>query len=153
MKSIMGAFNQCGLKTEISGKVQRKIWEKLFLNASASALTAILQTRLGFVADNRHAWQLAGELIREAVAVANAEGMAFEPEVIMDDVHRVLEKAKDGYTSIYADIRDGRKTEADFISGAVVAASKRNHVSAPCHEFVLGLIHAMEDKGQSVNDE
>jgi 2-dehydropantoate 2-reductase len=153
LKSIMETFNRCGFETEISKKVQRNIWGKLFLNASASVLTAILQTKLGFVVDNRHAWKLAGQLIREAVAVSNAEGMAFEQEFILDEVHKVVEKAKDGYTSIYADIRDGRKTEVDFISGAVVAASKRNHVAAPCHEFVVGLIHAIEDKGHPVNNE
>ena len=62
-------------------------------------------------------------------------------------VRRLLERAKNGYASIYADIRDGRKTEVDMISGAVVSASRRNHVPAPSHEFVVGLIHAMEDKG------
>lgn len=153
LKSIAKTFNRCGFETEISENIQRNIWEKLFLNASASVLTAILQTKLGFVIENRHAWQLAGQLIRESVAIANAEGMAFEQDKIMDDIHRVLEKAKDGYTSIYADIRNGRKTEVDSISGAVVAAGKRNHVSAPCHEFVVGLIHAMEDKERPVNNE
>jgi 2-dehydropantoate 2-reductase len=149
LKPIAGTFNRCGFETEISGNIQRKIWEKLFLNASASVLTAILQTKLGFVIENEHAWRLAGQLIREAVAVANAEGLAFEHDRILDAVRTAVEKAKDGYTSIYADIRDGRKTEVDSISGAVVAAGRRNHVPAPGHEFVVELIHAMEDTGRT----
>ena len=30
LKSIVETFNRCGFETEISGKIQRKIWEKLF---------------------------------------------------------------------------------------------------------------------------
>ncbi len=151
LKSIEKTFNQCGFETEISGNIQRKIWEKLFINTSASVLTAILQSKLGFLLESGHAWRLAEQLIREAVAAANGEGMGFEEEKVIDELHRLLEQAKEGYTSIYADIRDGRKTEVDTISGAVVSAGKRNNVPAPCHEFVVGLIHAMEDKAHTYN--
>jgi len=146
LKGIQDAFNRCNLETEIVDDIQRKIWEKLFTNVSASVLTAILQTQLGFLIQSKHAWLLTEQLIKEAVAVANGEGMAFEEEKIGNQVHRLLENASDGYTSIYADIRDGRKTEVDTINGAIVLAGKRNHVPTPSHEFVVGLIHAMEDK-------
>jgi len=152
IRRIAETFNNCGIETEISDNIQTKIWEKLFVNVSASALTAILQSKLGFLLENEHAWRLTRQLIREAVAVANAEGMEFEEEKVIDGLHELLEQAKDGYTSIYADIRDGRKTEVDTISGFVVAASKRNHVPAPSHEFVVSLIHAMEAKYTGASD-
>lgn len=146
MKVIEETFNKCGFETEITNNIQEKIWEKLFVNVSASALTAILQSNLGFLVDSNHAWGLTKQLIKEAVAVANGDGMTFNEEQIIESVHNLLENAKEGYTSIYADIRDGRKTEVDTISGAVVAASRRNNVPAPSHEFVVELIHALEDK-------
>ena len=146
LTSIADTFNRCGIETEVSENIQRKIWEKLFVNVSASALTAILQVKLGFLIRSEHAWSLTRQLIREAVAVANGDGMGFEEENIIDGVHKLLDQSRDGYTSIYADIRDGRKTEVDTISGAVVAASKRNRVPAPSHEFVVGLIHTLEDR-------
>jgi len=146
LKFIEEAFNRCGLETEIADNIQTKIWEKLFVNVSASALTAVLQTKLGFLIENKHAWLLTTQLIKEAVAVANGDGMGFEEEDVLNEVHKLIENARDGYTSIHADIRDGRKTEVDTISGAVVAASKRNHVPAFSHEFMVGLIHALEDR-------
>jgi 2-dehydropantoate 2-reductase len=146
LTGIQNAFNRCGLETKISDDIKKQIWEKLFVNASASVLTAILQTDLGFLLKSRPAWHLTEKLIREAVAVANADCMGFEEEEVIDAVRRLLENARDGYTSIYADIRDGRRTEVDSISGAVVAASRRNKVPALGHKFVVALIHAMEDK-------
>ena len=146
LKGIQEAFNRCGLETQISDNIQKKIWEKLFVNASASVLTAILQTNLGFLLDSGPAWHLTETLIKEAVAVANGDGMDFEEEKVRADVRGLLENAKYGYTSIYADIRDGRRTEVDTISGAVVAAGRLNKVPAQGHELVVALIHAMEDK-------
>jgi 2-dehydropantoate 2-reductase len=152
LKPIEDTFNRCGFETEISDSIQRKVWEKLFVNATASALTAILQTKLGFLIESEHAWILTAQLIKEAVAVANGDGMGFDEEKIMGDIHKLLERARDGYTSIYTDIRDGRRTEVDAINGAVVSASKRNHVPATSHEFVVGLIHALEKRGQELKN-
>jgi 2-dehydropantoate 2-reductase len=146
LKGIQEAFNRCGLETHVTDNIRKKVWEKLFVNACASALTAIFQTQLGFLIRSEHAWRLTVRLIDEAVAAANKEGMGFEPEVIKAQVRKLLENASSGYTSIYADIRDGRKTEVDTISGAVVAAGRRNQVPTPGHEFVVWLIHAMEEK-------
>ncbi len=146
LKPIQETFANCGFSTEISENIQRKIWEKLFVNSSASALTAILQTSLGYIVENGHAWQLARQLIREAVAVANGDGLGFVEEKVLEDLRQLLERAKSGYTSIYADIREKRKTEVDTISGAVVTASRRNGAPAPSHEFVVQLIHALEER-------
>ncbi|MFR4441175.1 MAG: ketopantoate reductase family protein, partial [Hungatella sp.] len=44
------------------------------------------------------------------------------------------------------ELRDGRRTEVDAISGAVVRAARKYHVEVPGHEFVVNLIHALEKK-------
>jgi 2-dehydropantoate 2-reductase len=146
LKPVGEVFTRCGFETEISDNIRRKIWEKLFVNTSASALTAILQTNLGFIVENRHAWSLARQLVAEAVAVANREQMGFEEETVLQELETLIKRAASGYASIYADIRDGRKTEVDTISGAVVEAGRRMNMQTPRHDFVVGLIHSMEER-------
>jgi 2-dehydropantoate 2-reductase len=143
---IAEVFRKCGLDTEVSGDIKKQIWKKLFLNASASVLTAILQVKLGYIVENSHAWLLAGRLIEEAVAVAKADGQEFDADQAISDVRAVLFNARDGYTSIYADIRNGVRTEVDTISGSIVRAAHRLGIPVPCHEFALQLIHALEEK-------
>jgi 2-dehydropantoate 2-reductase len=146
LKPIAEEFTLCGFRTEIADNIQKKIWEKLFVNASASALAAVFQTRLGFLLESAAAWTLTEALIREAVAVAKGDDIEFEEDKVIQNVRSLVENAKQGITSICTDIRDGRKTEVDTISGSVTAAGRRNHVPAPLHEFMVQLIHAMEDK-------
>lgn len=139
-------FTSCGLEAVVAGNIQELIWHKLFTNVSVSALTGVLQMKMGYMLDDPHAWTLCETLIREAVAVAEGEGLHFDPEAIIAEIRALLVSSHDGYTSIYADLRDGRRTEVDTISGAVVRASERNGVPAPSHKFIVEMVHAMEDR-------
>ena len=55
-----------------------------------------------------------------------------------------LKNAPNGLTSIYADLKNKRKTEVDYISGAVVNAAIRNNIKAPSQEMIVRMVHAME---------
>lgn len=146
LEPIAEVFRNCGFYTVVSSNVRKQIWKKLFLNASASALTAILQVKLGYIVENAHAWFLAKRLIEEAVTVANADKQNFDADQVIAEVRGILVKARDGYTSIYADIRNGVHTEVDTISGFIVRTAKRLAIPVPHHEFVVELIHALEEK-------
>ena len=143
---IAEAFSISGLECVCDDQVQKLIWGKMMTNVSASVLTGVLQVPLGFIASDENAWAICEALVREAVAVAAGEGIEFDVDEKIAEVRGVCERSPGGLTSIYADLRDGRKTEVDTISGSVVRASRRNGVPAPTHEAMVRLVHAMEAK-------
>ena len=143
---VAAAFTAAGIETSASPDVRAVIWRKLFMNASASALTGVFRCPLGEVADNPHIWTLCQKLIGEAVAVAGAEGYAFVEGEIIDEIHGHLLRARGGITSVYADLEAGRKTEVDAITGAVAALGRQLGIAAPVSETVAGIIHAMEER-------
>lgn len=144
---IAEAFTRCGIECGVCGEIRRQIWQKLFTNTAASALTAVLQVPLGFIYEDPDARAVMRALCKEAVSVANAEGAArFDEAEAIASVEEVCQNARGGYTSIYADIRRGVRTEVDSISGAVVDAAKAVHVPVPCHEMLVHLIHALEKR-------
>ncbi|MDO5350424.1 MAG: ketopantoate reductase family protein [Lachnospiraceae bacterium] len=140
------AFDVCGFQVRIHNNIQQLIWDKLFTNVSLSALTGILQVDMGYIAADQHAWTLAKRLIHEAVQVAEAAGLHFDEEAVTQKVYQTSVNNPQGCTSIRADLRDGRRTEVDTISGAVVRAAARYNAEAPSHAFVVELVHAMEGK-------
>ena len=146
LQPFADAFTACGLEADVSDGVQRMIWNKMFTNVSASALTAALQVPLGYITRNEAAWALCRQLIREAVDAAAGLGMEFDYEEKVAEVKAVCDNAPNGLTSIYADIRNGRRTEVDTISGSVVRAGKKAGVPTPGHAFLVGLIHALEGR-------
>lgn len=146
LNDIAKTFNECGFETYIQENIQELIWNKLFVNISASALTGVLQVSLDYLSSNEHAWFLVEKLVDEALAVSKGLGMSFKREEIIEKVKSICVNSHNGFTSIYADIRDHRKTEVDTISGAVVRASKQCNIPAPCNEFIVQMIHALEGK-------
>mgnify|MGYP004446853573 CR=1 FL=1 len=140
------AFDSCGFDVKIHENIQQLIWDKLFTNVSLSAITGVLQVDMGFIAGNAHAWNMTKALVHEAVEVATAMGLTFNEEEILEKVRKTSEGSPNGCTSIRADLRDGRKTEVDTISGSVVRASRKVGVPAPSHEFIVEMVHAMEDR-------
>lgn len=139
-------FAGCGFPCEVCSQVQGMIWDKLMINASSSVLSGILQVAQGYVEQDSHAWTLAEKLIRELCVAATADGYPFDAEEQIARIRLHLQKAPDGFTSIYADLKAGRRTEVDVINGAVVEAGHRHNIPVPTHEFVMELVHAMEGR-------
>ena len=146
LERVRQCFEDCGFPVRIHENIQMLVWHKLFTNVSLSALTGVLQVDMGFIASNAHAWALALRLIHEAVETAEHMGLLFDEETIAQEVKQTSLANPEGCTSIRADLRDGRRTEVDTISGAVVQAARRQGVPVPCHEMMVELIHGMEER-------
>jgi len=143
-------FTNCGIQTKVTNTVKVYIWNKLFLNTSVSSLTAILQVPLGYILDNPYANDLMAKLAQEAVNVANHECKdCFHLEEVISDITKVILNARNGYTSIYSDLKEGRRTEVDTISGSVISIGRNFGVETPYHETIVALIHALEGKNHS----
>ena len=123
----------------------------MFTNVSASVLTGILQVPLGYIVTDVDAWDLCTHLIQETVDVAKALGMGFDYEEKCAEVKGVCERSPQGLTSIYADLKNHRKSEVDTISGSVVRAGLKAGIPTPCHSFVVRLVHAMEGRPRATS--
>jgi len=146
LNKLKECFDACGFITLVHDNIQELIWDKLFTNVSLSAVTGVLQVRMGYIAENSYAWNLTKQLVKEAVAVANAMGLEFDEEAVLSKVRKTSENSPNGYTSIYTDLNKGRLTEVDTISGSVVRAAKKYGVEVPSHEFIVNMVHAMEER-------
>ena len=148
LEDIAGNLTGCGFECHTEENVQKQVWKKMFTNTAASSLTALFQVPLGFIHSDPNANWLMRQLCREAVEVANSLGLGFDLEEVTNDVEKVCINAPNGYTSIYADIRDGRRSEVDTISGSVVEAAHVQGIAVPYHEMVVRCIHALEGKAK-----
>lgn len=146
LPKVKDVLDSCGFQGQIHANIQQLIWNKLFTNVSLSAVTGVLQVPMGYIAGNEHAWNLTRQLIHEAVAVAHGLGLEADEEEITEKVRLTSVNSPEGITSICADLRAGRKTEVNTISGSVVRASKKCGVPAPTHEMIVELVHAMEER-------
>ena len=148
LPKLKEAFDACGFQVKIHDNIQQLIWDKLFTNVSLSALTGVLQVDMGYIAGNEYAWNLCCQLIHETAMTAKAGGLTFDEDKMREKVRLTSVNNPNGCTSIRADLRDGRKTEVDTISGAVVRAAEKYGVEVPGHSFIVRMVHAMEGRNK-----
>ena len=149
LNKLKESFDSCGFNVRIHPNIQQLIWDKLFTNVSLSAVTAVLQVNIGYIAANEYALQMTMALLHEAVETAHALGLEADEEKLAEKIKATSVGSPEGVTSICADIRAGRKTEVDTISGSVVRAAHKAGVPVPVHKFVVNTIHALEGRGQA----
>jgi 2-dehydropantoate 2-reductase len=104
------------------------LWGKLVRLAALSLTTAAFDAPLGAIrAHPRHRQALEGA-VREAGAVARAEGAAILDRSVLAEIA----EAHDGLTtSMRRDVREGRAGELDAIAGAVRRAAARHGLECP----------------------
>ena len=146
LNRLKESFDSCGFRVRIHPNIQQLIWDKLFTNVSLSAVTAVLQVNIGYIAANEYAWKMTMALLHEAVETAHALGLEADEEKLAEKIKATSAGSPEGVTSICADIRAGRKTEVDTISGSVVRAAHKAGIPVPVHEFVVNTIHALEGR-------
>ncbi|SHJ46851.1 ketopantoate reductase family protein [Parasporobacterium paucivorans] len=132
------------IDVEVSNDIQRIIWSKLFVNMSINTLTALLQTKIGYMTKNKYAWNFAKRVVYEGVDVAEADGTYFDRRETLEMVRKVCLEAEEGYSSMYQDRLHKRLTEIDRINGAVVEQAKSYGVATPYNSLIVDLIHAIE---------
>ena len=146
LPKLKETLDRCGFRAKIHENIQQLIWNKLFVNVALSAVTAVLNVKMGFIAQDPHAFALSSQLLHEAVAVAHAMGLEADEAHLLQEIRETSERVPEGITSICADLSAGRKTEVDTISGSVVRAAKKCGIEVPAHEFLVNMVHAMESR-------
>lgn len=152
VKIIAGMFNYTGIPTKVSDNIMRDIWHKAFYNIALNPLSAIFQVSYGQIADNRHTRWLAQQMIKEAFDVAKAKGQDMginTPEEYMEILWKQkLPPTREHRSSMLQDILRGKKTEIDFINGAIVRMGEEFGIETPFNTAVVRMAKAKESLGQ-----
>ena len=142
---VVAAFAASGIETAYCPGVRHLLWEKLFVNMTVNPLTALLDAPIGTLATDPELQAYARALIDEAVRVAAADGERFDAETVFPQLIGTAAALSTGKASMCQDLEKKRRTEIDFINGAVVRLGKRYGIPTPYHSAILHLIHAKEN--------
>lgn len=146
LKGIVDAFNDVGFNSELSNNIKYTVWNKLMINASSSVLSGILGVKQGDVYTNELAFEICKDLISEICLCAKHEGLNFNEDEQIERIKNHLINNPNGYTSIYSDLKNGKKTEVDYITGTVYNTGLKHGLDLKTHKLMLTMVHALENK-------
>ncbi len=129
---------------EVSREIVKVIWSKLCLNVCALPACALLRFYSGELVRHEGTMSLMKELLREAVAVAHAQGIGLDCDERWEAIQKILHAAATVRASMLQDVEVRRLTEIDTINGAVIEAGLRHGVPTPHNQTMVWLVKALE---------
>src|SRR3954447_14183498 len=131
LEELAQALDGAGVPARIMDSEAQAMWGKLVRLNALACTTSAWDLPLGAIRSDPERRAALEACVREAAAVARAEGANVSPEAIMaelDDAHAELR------TSMQRDIAAGREPELDAIPGSVLRAAARHGLECPTIE-------------------
>lgn len=147
IQKIEVAFNKAGLHTAISENIRLTIWKKAIVNIGTNPIHALCNLRVGEIFDVQEVKEIIFDTMEEAVRVGRAEGME---ALDFDGPKEVLMQitGKDGTSTnrsgMLMDVLAKRKTEIDFLNGAIVRLGMKHGIPTPINKTLVAAIKGLE---------
>jgi 2-dehydropantoate 2-reductase len=129
-------FEHAGVKVEVPADIHKALWEKFLLVASFGSVGAVTRAPIGAIRMMPETRRLLEWCMREVVAVGTARRVALATAVVADTMAFVDTLAPNATTSLQRDIIEGKPSELEAWSGAVIRLGQELGVATPLHEFI-----------------
>ncbi|MCO6185438.1 2-dehydropantoate 2-reductase [Rhizobium sp. L1K21] len=164
LKHFLEPLSRTEFDVRFHGNMRAVLWSKLLLNLN-NALNALSGETIHAEFSNRQWRKILVAAQREAFAVMDAEGIepvqftplpprslpAFlsTPNVIFNTLGlRMLGVTRDARSSMSSDFAANRKTEIDYLNGAVVDVASRHNIACPVNTAIVRMVKEAEAGGR-----
>ena len=143
VRKALQVFGASPIKCSLVSDIDKWIWIKLAINAAINPITALLRIPNGLLI-MKELYELSHIVVEEVKEVAS-RCLGIE---IGDEVHKLLDQVmistSRNRSSMLQDVERGRKTEIEFINGAIVEIAKHCGAKADANYVLLQLIKGLE---------
>lgn len=144
LRAVAEALSAAGLKCEIYEGIDSVIWEKAAFNAAMNTLGAVTGLPNGGVGGAPEGRDLAARVVGETLEVARRKGIPVNEPAVQDTVRMAFREHRDHKASMLQDVLAERRTEIEFINGAIVREAKALGMEVPVTETLYRLVRVIE---------
>lgn len=131
-----------GLFVTLVDNIGGLLWEKFFVNVGINALGAVTGKRNGELIKDDKIRKVMKKLVEEAVLVSEIN---VDPNLVFDKVVEVAILTSKNKSSMLQDIGAKRKTEIDFLNGAVWKLGELMGIKTPENEKITREVKKIEE--------
>ncbi|MEN3110270.1 ketopantoate reductase family protein [Uliginosibacterium paludis] len=139
------AFDDAGIAVRISPAIEEELWSKLVLNCAWNALSAITQIPYRALHAATGIVETMRAVMNECLAVAAAEGVQLDA-ALWSRIEGIAERMPQQTSSTAQDLARHRRTEIDFINGAILRRADAHGIPVPANRMLHALVKLLEDR-------
>ncbi len=144
IKKICSMFNDAGIKTRISNDIKNEVWAKTIVNSAINPITAVTGLKNGYLLKIPELTKVMEKVCEEGIRVANKSGIFFDFNVF-EKTKKIAALTSENRSSMLQDLQNKKKTEIDFINGAIVKIGKRHGIETPLNSMLTVLVKGIEN--------
>ncbi len=146
------AIAKGGIACETTADIEKDLWAKMLYNCALNPLGAVLDVPYGVLAEEQYTRYLMDGICREVFAVMCAAGYKTHwttaEEFLQVFYTKLVPPTAEHKSSTLQDIRAGKKTEIDALTGAVLELASQHDIPVPYNQMVYSLIKFLESRNR-----
>ncbi|HII95892.1 MAG TPA: 2-dehydropantoate 2-reductase [Candidatus Methanofastidiosum sp.] len=143
-KEIVKIFNSAGINAELTNDIKSEIWSKVIINSAINNLASILDGENGILL-NETLIEIVKEITAEGKTILQKEGIDISDDIFEKTVD-VIKNTSKNINSTLSDLRKGKRTEIDYISGKIIELGDKLNMPASYNKALFSMIKYKENK-------
>jgi 2-dehydropantoate 2-reductase len=144
LQALVDFFATAQVPVRISADVMAELWSKLMVNCAYNAISGIAQANYGRLAALDEVRRLQETVVREVVAVAEAEGVELPLAPALDAMRRIAGAMPAQLSSTAQDMARAKPSEIDHLNGFVARRGAALGVATPANQALHALVKLIE---------
>jgi 2-dehydropantoate 2-reductase len=144
LQAIVQLFASADVPVKVSPDVMAELWSKLLLNCAYNAISGLAQLPYGVMAAVPQVLELQRAVVREVVAVAQADGVPLVLDASLQAMERLAATMPAQLSSTAQDMARGKRSEIDHLNGTVVRRGAALGVPTPMNQALYALVKLVE---------
>jgi 2-dehydropantoate 2-reductase len=148
VKKVVREFKKAGLPVVSCADVQSVLWAKVIYNCALNPLASILGCHYGFLMEKDETRLVMDEVIQEIYALARKMKVKLNPPSAEKYqklfYSQLVPRTYNHHPSMLQDLRRGKQTEIDALSGAVARLGAKYGVPVPVNALLAAAIRKKE---------
>ncbi|MEH6651851.1 MAG: 2-dehydropantoate 2-reductase [Motiliproteus sp.] len=142
-KDDLNSLFELPLKAAYDQDINQWLWQKLAINAAINGLTAKHGCCNGELASNPLYFREMEQLCREVEKVTQTSGQLLFAQPLIEHAQKIAEATSTNYSSMLQDVRNGRRTEIDFINGFICRQAAQQGIDVPYNQALVDTVLAL----------
>lgn len=138
-----------GILVEVPTDIHVTMWEKFVFISGTSGVGAYTHQPIGAYRNDPEVRRMLIDAMNETVAVARARRVPLSESLVEDTMRRIDNLPYDMLASMQKAIMEGRPSELNEQTGAVIRLGKAVGVPTPTHQKLLEALLPLEQKARS----
>ncbi|MBI5124564.1 MAG: 2-dehydropantoate 2-reductase [Candidatus Omnitrophica bacterium] len=144
IRETTGVLTKCGFETKVSKDIDSVIWSKLVINVGINALTAITRLKNGMLIEHDGTREILRSSVQEAVKIIKRKRIKLAYDDSIQKVESVCKATAANVSSMLQDVLNSKRTEIDYINGAITRQGKALGIPTPVNETLTNLVKTIE---------